>query len=83
MGYRNNLFQIKVFREGMVYQTGNGCRLQRSIVHADDKVGGYDYHLYYWYQCPAYGVLLASFKAFYEHMFGKPCTSSPYHIDLG
>ena len=27
MGYRNSLFQIKVFREDTLYQTGNGCRL--------------------------------------------------------
>ena len=85
MGYRNSLFQIKVFREEMLYQTGNGCRLQRPIAIAPDDYDGsrYDYHLYCWYQCPACGMPFANFEAFYEHMFGKPCTLSPYHIDSG
>ena len=37
MCYRKNLFQIEVFRENTIYETGNGCRLQRPI--AADNMG--------------------------------------------
>ena len=79
MGYRkNNKFQIKAFWDRMFLETGNGCKMQRPIEDISDS-----FISYFWYQCPAYGLPLPCFETFYKHMFGKSCTISPYHTDLG